>query len=387
MAEIIGVTSGIVALVSFGMSASITLHNTIQSIRNHTKNVRELRNELEALRDVLQHLKTSVDADISADVTVLELPLYRCGTACNEFNALVLKCTGNSTETRSSFRDWAKLQYMGNDINGFKNALAGYKSTIQIALGGINLRTSVVSLRCIQDYSELIRDTRADLEEHLRQIDDTLRDVTLQRVRNDESPEQRHMQEEKAGTLQCLEICAQISSYIDQHGTAAIQGNNPSAAIGLGVSPYLTGSTSAGKATFDVITQCQEKMAGLHRELERRIDAIEKHIGTISSKEQMVSIERPSMQHQMTDEMESIKRCLDICDRAANEAGKARTNIIENVQVAEDGQQVIVSTIGDLITARGVTAGARSVQVIGQMDDDTVQRWSRGGAKSTWAAS
>lgn len=32
--------------------------------------------------------------------------------------------------SRTSFRDWAKLRYMGDDIDGFRRLLAGYKLTI-----------------------------------------------------------------------------------------------------------------------------------------------------------------------------------------------------------------------------------------------------------------
>jgi hypothetical protein len=38
---------------------------------------------------------------------------------------------------------------------------------------------------------------------------------------------------------------------------------------------------------------------------------------------------------------------------------------------------VIVSTLGDLIIARHVTAGARSMQLMEQMSDDSVQQLSQ----------
>ena len=139
MADPISVTSGIIALVSFGIQASQTLYSTIESLKNYTKTIRELKQQLEALRNVLKDLEKVADDDLVSEFESIKLPLYSCATSCQEFDAVIRKCTENSTDSHRSFRDWAKLRYMGDDINGFNNQLAGYKSTIQIALGGMNL--------------------------------------------------------------------------------------------------------------------------------------------------------------------------------------------------------------------------------------------------------
>ena len=41
--------------------------------------------------------------------------------------------------------------------------------------------------------------------------------------------------------------------------------------------------------------------------------------------------------------------------------------------MADDGHQVIASTVGDLIFARNVMAGSRVTQVLGQMSDESIQ--------------
>jgi hypothetical protein len=73
------------------------------------------------------------------DLSALELPLLRCGNACKEFEQEIIKCSSRSGGSRTSFRDWAKLRYMGDNIDGFRQLLAGYKSTINIALADTNL--------------------------------------------------------------------------------------------------------------------------------------------------------------------------------------------------------------------------------------------------------
>ena len=56
----------------------------------------------------------------------------------------------------------------------------------------------------------------------------------------------------------------------------------------------------------------------------------------------------------------------DRCEKTANS--------FEDVSVAEDGRQFIISTTGVVICARNVTAAAGAAQGMGQMSDDTAQQ-------------
>jgi hypothetical protein len=141
MAEPIGIAAGIVALTSFAFTSSISLYQTVESFRANQKNIRELKEELEALNRILEDLQVAAAKD-STHLERLNVPLLRCGKACSEFEAVIIKCTAHYKGSRTSFRDWLSLQYMGSDIAGFKNMLAGYKSTISIALGVANLFVS-----------------------------------------------------------------------------------------------------------------------------------------------------------------------------------------------------------------------------------------------------
>jgi hypothetical protein len=139
MAEPISLASGLLTLTAFAFQSSITLYNTIQSFKSHSSRVRDLGNELKDLGGVLSSLSDTVSATNGVDLSSLELPLLRCGNACKEFEQELLKCSSRSTGGRTSFRDWAKLTYMGENIDGFKRLLAGYKATITIALNDANL--------------------------------------------------------------------------------------------------------------------------------------------------------------------------------------------------------------------------------------------------------
>jgi hypothetical protein len=82
-------------------------------------------------------------------------------------------------------------------------------------------------------------------------------------------------------------------------------------------------------------------------------------------------------QERIQEEIDSIKQCLAICAEASVQAGQDRTNIFEDVSMTDDGRQAIVSTIGDLVSAKRITAGARSMQLMGQMSDESLQHFSR----------
>jgi hypothetical protein len=134
MEEPVGLASGLLTLATFAFQSSITLIKTVQSFEYHPKSVRDLKDELEALSAVLRSLIEIVGATTDINLSALNLPLLRCGNACKEFEQVIRNCSSRSSSSRTSFREWAKLRYLGDDINGFRQLLAGYKSTIIIAL-------------------------------------------------------------------------------------------------------------------------------------------------------------------------------------------------------------------------------------------------------------
>lgn len=48
--------------------------------------------------------------------------------------------------SKSSIRDWAKLEFMRGDINEFIDTVSGYKSTIAVGLGIITLYVRLLLL-------------------------------------------------------------------------------------------------------------------------------------------------------------------------------------------------------------------------------------------------
>jgi hypothetical protein len=123
---------------AFALQSSRVLYQTVASSRSKQRAVRRLKEELEALNGALEALQAIV-ANTDADLATIQLPLLRCGKACEDFGGLIAKYTADTDGSRTGYKDWAKLKYMGDDIVGFTNMLAGYKATIMIALCDVNM--------------------------------------------------------------------------------------------------------------------------------------------------------------------------------------------------------------------------------------------------------
>lgn len=139
MAEVIGVASGVAGIATFAFQASIGLYGAITSYQSHQRRVIDLMEENAALTDVLRSLDRAIASGADVDFSALETPLKRCGKACQEFGDEIKKFSSTSGDSRTRLRDWARLKYMGEDIDGFRRLLAGYKATISIALADANL--------------------------------------------------------------------------------------------------------------------------------------------------------------------------------------------------------------------------------------------------------
>jgi hypothetical protein len=139
MAEALGLASGLVALATFALQSTATLSNAVQSYRSHPKVLRDLMEELESLKRVLSLLAKTIHATTDVDFSALDILLLQCGNACKQFEQKIMKLSSRSGGDRTSFRDWAKFRYMGDDVDGFRRQLAQYKSTISIALTDANL--------------------------------------------------------------------------------------------------------------------------------------------------------------------------------------------------------------------------------------------------------
>lgn len=402
------ISSGVFHVLTGALESSKSLHETVQSFRNHERTIRELRSELESLIHVLDALR---DILVTSDedgpvVSMLKNPVLRCHQICQEFNAVVIKCTRHSSAgSRTSFRDWTRIRYMGGDVRDFKDMLAGYKATIAVALGSLNMfvfffatshlrsqtetkgltpflhrQNAQVTREAIDQHNEMIQETTADLEAHLRDIDQKLAAIAslLQQqdshpAPNDENATQR--QEQRQSAQQCLLACENAISHLQslqdnlppQHHHHHHQTENSRAKTALAL-------TDARQRILLTATELQQDLAA---------------IPSVQNPSSTEAVSLPPQQLQedqarLLKELVTARQCLQVCNLAAEQASLGRgVHVFDGVSAHENSQQVIVSTVGgDLVSARNVRAGNFATQWLGAISDASLQRLSADRAAS-----
>jgi hypothetical protein len=235
MGDPLSIASGIPALSAFAFNSSVSLYQLVKSVQNNKREFLELTGELEALSNVIQLLQQLASKD-GDQFKTLCLPLLRCGQACKDFEEIIANCTKRFRKSKTSFHDWAKLQYLGRDIVDFKNILAGYKAVIGIAIQDISLyvvtvhilllkltclatrRTAAVGASAVLEFKSMLKDTKADLEVHLENLNNKLEALRIhESSANDENiAGRRRIQEEIDSVKECLSVCAQGSERAEK---------------------------------------------------------------------------------------------------------------------------------------------------------------------------
>ena len=239
-------------------------------------------------------------------------------------------------------------------------------------------RKATVTVDVLQQYKELIANTTSDLEEHLQEIDKKLRNHNIQgpRTTSENAAEQAQIQEERDSTEQCLSICAKVSEHINQIQPKAFDNAQTVLDTPQAIIAALGADVSAKRVTGTALKECNGRLAHTTAQLQEHLQNINKTLKTFSREASMTS-EHANEQCRIQEEKRSVEQCLGICAEATEQAEQERTNVVEDVSAAQDSYQVVVATLGDLISTRRVTAGARSAQWLGQMSDLTVQQLSR----------
>ncbi|KZL77394.1 hypothetical protein CT0861_03105 [Colletotrichum tofieldiae] len=370
MSDPLSVASALIAIVTATIQSSKVLYDTIQSFKNHRKVVTQLVQELTALNEVLLALDALVHSEDDGSLGMLKLPLLQCQRACDEFNMLIIQCSKNSGRPRTSFRDWFKVRYMESDIAGFTDMLAGYKSTISIALGSANLQSTTVTLQLLNEYKDLIHMTAQNLEDHLEDVNAKLEHLVLHQKETSQalSSNIERIQNEKDSTEICLEICAQVQARIDEMQFRPISPTQSSNEISC------RNLTRAMVMTLSTLSQCRDMITDNVSQLRRQQeegDREQLESGTMGLCGPLeTEIKR------LKEEADSTKECLTICSEASENAERG-VHVLEDMTTGHDGQQLFVSTLGDLFRVKGATTGDRGIQLVGSIGEGSLQEFFR----------
>ncbi|KAL4815659.1 hypothetical protein BDW67DRAFT_185661 [Aspergillus spinulosporus] len=374
MAETIGAVSAITTLVTLALEATIILYKNIKSIQSRDKPIRELREELEDLSELLKTLR-ELTGSTDVDLAALKGPLERCAGACKEFSDLVKEYTKYSSGERYSKRDWLKIRYMGDDISGFKNMLAGYKSTITIALAYVNLRTTKITKHVIEEYKELIQNTQCDLETHLEDIRMKMETLSLHgsAVTQTDPAELQRMEDEKQSTQKSLDICQKFLTLLDQ-AESSLLGDLASAPK----EPFLRLSSYERPMQSTLINA--EGLSSARKEITSWKIKLLQNLPSIDKPLPKTQLDIPplrnglySEQQSFQEEVQGTEALLEFCRHVGTDVNQPRMNYYEDVTAGDNSHLAVVTTLKDLISAKRIKSGNRSKLVMGQMSDDTIQ--------------
>jgi hypothetical protein len=227
----------------------------------------------------------------------------------------------------------------------------------------------------LKEYKQMIAGTTDKLEMRLERLDDDLDSLpSQQRTSSDgDAIERGPLQQERESTKQCLDICAQVSTHIVDVQLNVFE--NICTPTGTQQKPVTTlvGLISAHEATRDALKVCEGTLSRTSSRLQHHLQQVDTELRSLSSESQARSSQANSQQGNLEAEVESTKQALAYMAQASAGASENRVNLYEDITTADESHQVIISTIGDLISAKHVSAGSGSSQWMGQMSDESLQ--------------
>ncbi|KAJ4248149.1 hypothetical protein NW762_012919 [Fusarium torreyae] len=369
MAEAIGVVSGVLTLAAFAHKSVVKVQETVESFRSHPRLIRELLNELGGLKKLLEELSRAPHIDAEVDLSALQITLEQCSRACDKFETELVTYIARSSHDRASFRDWARFTYRGGDgIEGFRQQLIGYKSTINIALSFANLRTSTITVEAIRSCRGLIEMTTVDLEAHLAEVKHKLDALTSRPAASTDSDVTiiACIEDERLSTEKGLQLCQELSKHIDDIQHRFTTGEQQPSRL---FEPY----PNSKMLVNDGLNSCKEY-------LDFSLQRLKKHQQKVADRSDSgVSTGRSSDDKLLLDslsrEADMLQRSLKFCSNVDTYLEERISNI-ENHAEGDDTIQIMVSTDGRPISGRNRGIGLRLKQAGGHFDTQSLQQVS-----------
>lgn len=209
----------------------------------------------------------------------------------------------------------------------------------------------------------MIADTTQDLKEHLEKLEAKIHHLSQSNDQDPDrsGPEWHAIIEEKKSTQQGLSICSQLSEKIEQLKPASnedsLSSQQPLA------HKYIQRGLDATKGSI------QSLVAQLHS----HEDDIDKKMRLMASNAP-ASEERGMEMERLLETKNSIHQCIKVISDASDTAAVERHNVFEDITLADDAYNLTISTVGDLVTAKRINLTGRSLNVGGQISDESYQK-------------
>src|SRR3569833_1468391 len=216
-----------------------------------------------------------------------------------------------------------------------------------ISLSGTRLTRSarhhsMLSHEVLERYSEMIKDTTYNLQIHLQRVDEKLASIAADSTDNPGT--NVDLQDEREVTRQCLRICQDAMSYLEN-----LQDRQPS-------SPQVAAPRNAGTVrnlfdaevmTRQTLNESRDRIVATMGRLQGRLDSL------ISSE----GSEHESQRSRLQEDIYISKQCLEVCKAASDRVSYQKIHKNEKVSADDDTDQVVITTLADLFDVGKVWAG------------------------------
>ncbi|KAL2864781.1 uncharacterized protein BJX67DRAFT_199100 [Aspergillus lucknowensis] len=364
--------TGLLTLATFAYGACRSVSHQFQSFEDQPKDMWHLKRQLESLQDVLSYLVSLLSkpgAETDTDLVLLKAPLLGCGEACKDLEKLIRKCTKRSDGKRPSVRNWVNFKFRADQIKSVQSILSVYQETIALALGTVKLRTKRATEQALDDYNKITQETTSKLNEHIRLIDDRMKSLSLQGITAvNEQEELERALRERFRVKQCLDICQQIHQSINRgHSAIVPDGTSPICNTRYASTETPEANLTADETTKRYLNHSTSNTEAIMANLEQRDQLVRDRLKSFPGDvvEEFEEIFAESRKRQ--NERDYLMGCLSICENATQRSEQARTNVFEDIYAAERAKQAVISDVGDLISAKGITADVDSEQILGQI--------------------
>lgn len=205
------------------------------------------------------------------------------------------------------------------------------------------------------------------LDDHLNEMNVRFQTLNLPKATSHSvaSGHSHRVDDEYENTNKCLSICAQIFSYIEELQLQRLPKveHRPD---GVPVCVSSDDFTHTSVMTLSTLQKCADLLSNLrhllHAHREQGHDLLQAE-GTLPP---------PQKQRGSTEDVSAkLYPSSSSDDRRATPGGVH----LENITIGNGGQQILVSTLGQVFTARHIVVGDRSTQFIGSCSDASFQQY------------
>ncbi|KAJ0415837.1 hypothetical protein BJY00DRAFT_292766 [Aspergillus carlsbadensis] len=339
---------------------------TLMSTQESERTSRELCEGLAELKNTLEGLQEA-DFEQEATLMLLKLPLCHCAKVCRELEGVT------SFDQKPSL-DRAESNQKQIDVQNLKSSFFEYKATISIALGFVALQNSKATTAVIEEYRKMITDAKSDLYNHLERLEDN-----LNALKPPKAPastinllSQYKVIEERNCVQQCIEICSRAHTYVDGIGPhhQSICARDMEA---HGIMPSVASSAAPEETLIDEKQRLLATIRDLDSQAVTKLQALNDQIGLLNQRNQQVSDEDKDRLEKIKEDRNMLTQMLSVVAEAEE---TSTDDAFKNSIPENESQHLIVSTFGDLISAKQISSRPKATRLLGEISNHSIQSLS-----------